>query len=65
MSKAIEELETLHTAPKRPFTKEEMENPDIRFPWKGRQDAYSCLMSVANANHKLQSLPECVVNQVV
>ena len=65
MSKAIEELETLHIAPKRPFTKEEMENPDIRFPWKGRQDAYSCLISVANAKDKLKPLPEHVVNQVI
>ena len=65
MSKAIEELQLLHDAPKRSYTEKEREEPDIWYPWKGRQDAYSCLISVANAEHKLKPLPEHVVNQVI
>ena len=65
MTKAIEELQLLHDAPKRSYTEKEREEPNIWYPWKGRQDAYSCLISVANAENKLKPLPEHVVNQVI
>ena len=58
MNEATKELVKLHNDPENFCT----ENPDICLTWKGRQDAYSRLISIANV--KCKPLPEHIVTEV-